>query len=689
MRLPWFALTAITIFSIIAGRAVFGAERLLEFDLQTRDPKTSQVTTAKQKLDPKKTGIVIVDPWNFHWCMTACQRVEAMVPRWNRALECARKLDMQVTWAPTDVASQYVGTPQRERALAVEYLEVPRVRDLACRFTCPVGPCMCGPGIACRVNYGWDGMAPGLVLGQQDLIVSGLPEIYSLCKKRELTHVIYMGLHTNMCLFGKPPALRNMHAAGFDCMVCRDINDAFTHYDPGRGFTPDDGTAHTVADLERAGIPTINMADEMHKAGLWDDRWIVETVRIAPWGTELRPYQFTDSVTVTLRTPWLEGVEIRYALDGSEPTPQSPRYEKPLLLKGTTTLRTVAFRDGKAATVPVGAYFVRLGPLPPEPDVCLDELKPMPRQYPHAIWFWNPRPNRSYEGKPLRIRGRKYDNGLGMRAPANLRYELKPEYDRFVALAGVDDNLLDGNMGRFLAMHASVVFRVFIDGRCAAESPVMRISQEPWRFDVKIPKGARRIDLVATDAGSRSACDLGNWADAGFVLEGSAGRAPTVRVPGYWERNGRYDGYDGFAWYRCWVKVPQSWAGKDLTLMVPAVDNSHESYFGGQKVGSAGSMPPDYASGLDSEKPCTVPAKLVRAGKWNLLAIRVYDAGGAGGFRDGPPTLTLEGQQVKLEGRWEFTTGDHPDWAKPPDGEITPAAAAFDKVEPRSPPGNK
>jgi len=397
MRFPRFALTAVTVLSALAGRAASADDKLLEFDLQTRDAKTDQVVTAREKLEPAKTGVVIVDPWNFHWCMTACQRVEAMVPRWNRALECARKLGMQVMWAPTDVASQYVGTPQRERALGVEYLDVPQVRDLTCRFTCPVGACICGPGIACQVNYGWDGMAPGLVIADEDLIVSGLQEIYSLSTQKGLVHLIYMGLHTNMCLFGKPPALRNMYAAGFECMVCRDINDAFTHYDPAGGFTPDDGTAQTVADLERAGIPTINMAEEMRKAGLWDDRWIVETVRIAPWGTELRPYQFTDSVTVTLRTPWLEGVEIRYTLDGSEPAPQSPRYEKPLVLGETTTLRTTAFREGRPATLPVGAYFVRLGPLPPEPDVYLDELASVPRQYPHPMWFWQPQPNRSYE----------------------------------------------------------------------------------------------------------------------------------------------------------------------------------------------------------------------------------------------------------------------------------------------------
>jgi hypothetical protein len=88
-----------------------------------------------------------------------------------------------------------------------------------------------------------------------------------------------------------------------------------------------------------------------------------------------------------------------------------------------------------------------------------------------------------------------------------------------VALAGVDDNLLDQNLGSNGARYPSVVFKVFVDGRLAAESPVMRISQVPWRFDVPIPPGSRQIVLVCDDAGSRSPYDLGNWVEAGFVLD--------------------------------------------------------------------------------------------------------------------------------------------------------------------------
>jgi hypothetical protein len=211
-------------------------------------------------------------------------------------------------------------------------------------------------------------------------------------------------------------------------------------------------------------------------------------------GRKERTYKYKQSVTVTLTAPWLTDVEIRYTLDGTEPSAASPLYEKPLLLSETRRLRTAAFRGQKLVSVPTSACFVRLPPRPAKPDVYLDDLKYVLDPYGQiapvfAACLWQPKVGKSYESQPLRVRGKVYPKGLGFRAPSAVRNELKPEYDRFVALAGLADNMLDNESGRNLAMHCSVVFRAFIDGQQAAESPVMRISQEPWRFDVKIPPG--------------------------------------------------------------------------------------------------------------------------------------------------------------------------------------------------------
>ncbi len=523
MRINHLIVTAILILAYGNFQNKLLAEgKILHISLQTRDAKTNQVISRTEDVNASEVGVVIVDPWNYHWCMTACERVSAMVPRWNKAVEIARKMGMPVIWCPSDVIGSYSGYPQREAALGLKLLPVPNEREMPDAKFEPLGAgCMCGPGISCLGNYGHDGMNPDLFISDNDFIASSTEEVYTLLKTHAITHVIYMGLHTNICLYGKPGALKFMWQAGLKCMLARDINDAFTHYDPVTGFTPDNGTQQTDEVIERAGIPTINVVDEWRKAGLWNDNWIVETVRITPWGKPGRPYFFNGSVDVTLTTPWLKDVEIHYTLDGSKPQISSPLYKGALKITTTASLQTAAFRAGKLISIPTSAYFALLPAEPLKPDIYLDDLEYVMDPYgnvgpTYAACLWLPKKGLSYDNQKLKIRKKIYEKGLGFLAPSAVRYELKPEYARFVAKAGIDDNRIDHDLGRNLVMHCSVVFRVFIDGRLMAESPVMRISQEPWRFDVKIPKDSRFINLVCMDAGNHNLLNLGNWVDAGF-----------------------------------------------------------------------------------------------------------------------------------------------------------------------------
>jgi nicotinamidase-related amidase len=485
-----------------------------------RDTATGKIITKPTAINPSKTAVVIIDMWNFHWCMTATERVSAMVPRMNVVLNIARELGMQIVWNPSDVVTAYSGYPQYEKAIAVKRRHAPQLReDISAKFTEPYGKCMCGPGIHCCVNYGWDAMHPDLTPDDNDLISSSTDEIYSLLDERGITGIIYMGVHTNVCVFGKPGAISNMWRAGFDCMLAGDLNDAYTAYEPARNYTPDMGTAAINENLVKAGIPNVNMGDDFKKAGLWKSDEPVDYVRFAPWGKPERPYFMERPTTVTLSAPWLDNVEIRYTTDGSDPGAKSQQYTGPLEISKTVTLRAAPFRKGKQVGLASLSYYVMMPPSPPLPDIYLEKLNYIPNEYlkKASNCLWYPQRQQSFEGKPLRIRGTVYAHGMGFRAPSSVQYDLKPEYKRFVALVGVDDNMLDTNNARFVGMHGSVVFGVYIDGVKAAESPVMRISQEPWRFDVEIPEGSRRINISCMDAGSRNILDYGNWVNAGFV----------------------------------------------------------------------------------------------------------------------------------------------------------------------------
>lgn len=496
----------------------------ITLSLRTRDAQTNDIKTNPLTIDPRKVGIVIVDAWNYHWCMTWTEQAGGMTPRMNRALQGCRTLGMTVFWGPTDTAGMFSGWPQRQRAMAFPNMTVPNIRKAECHWTVPWGDCLCGPGFPCIINYGFDGMDPRLEIFDNDLIISGTQELYSICKAKGITHLIYFGGATNICLTGKDIGLGPLYAAGLETIFARDMAFAWTHYDPDRNYTPSTGNAQAADDLERAGIPTVILGDELRRLNLWNEDWITEPVRITPAGKPDRPYLFERSVAVWLDIPYLEQAEIYYTLDGSEPTKSSLKFDRPITITETTSLHAAAFQNSRKVSLGGLGYFVRMPVLPPKPDVPLDRLAPVPDLYgkvnpTFAACLWEPQKNVSFEGQPLRIRNMQYERGYGMRAPAYLRYDLLPEWSRFVALAGVDDRMLDRELGRSIAMYPSVVFKVFIDGQLMAESPVMRISQVPWRFDIPIPPNARQIVLVCDDAGSRSPYDLGDWVETGFILE--------------------------------------------------------------------------------------------------------------------------------------------------------------------------
>ncbi len=514
---------------MLASTALTGAAEL-PLELQRRVPDGAEgrwrIENRVVTLDPARVGIVAVDMWNWHWCKTSAARVGAMVPRMNAVLAAAREMGIQVFLCPTDVVDNYAGWPQRERTVLMETLPMPTPTALECPTAPDGGGCTCGKE-RCRGNYGWNGMHPDLVIDERDLMPNNPAALYTLCKERGIDTLIYMGVHTQVCLLGKSIGVRPMLELGFNCILARDLTDAHGLYDPVKGVTPDDYTQMVVEHFEKYLVPTVNFHEAMVKAGKVSGGTAVDVVRFAPWGKVERPHLFEEQLIVALTEPWHEGAAIHYTLDGSEPTARSPRYEGALTIRESTHIRAAAFRDGRAVTLPSQAYYAKLGAMPPPPEVHLSDLTPLrivgpghsasDSDHRFAPVSQRPQIDKSNRGQPLRLRGIVYERGMGAHAPNQMIYAIEPGYARFVALAGVDEHIVDVNHASDLGMIPSVVFRVFIDGELAAESPVMKIQEEPWRFDVPIPAGAKRISLCAVPTADGNREDLANWVNAGFV----------------------------------------------------------------------------------------------------------------------------------------------------------------------------
>jgi hypothetical protein len=119
---------------------------------------------------------------------------------------------------------------------------------------------------------------------------------------------------------------------------------------------------------------------------------------------------------------------------------------------------------------------------------------------------------------------------------------------------------------------------------------------------------------------------------------------PTIEVGTSWERAGQ-TGVDGFAWYRVRFAAPVTAPSGPLWLELGRVDDVDETFLNGVRLGGSGDLPPAYRPEWQTYRRYAVPSELVRWGAENVVAVRVYDGGGAGGlwsFRlDRPPVWTV------------------------------------------------
>ncbi|MCL4741485.1 MAG: glycoside hydrolase N-terminal domain-containing protein [Phycisphaerales bacterium] len=137
-----------------------------------------------------------------------------------------------------------------------------------------------------------------------------------------------------------------------------------------------------------------------------------------------------------------------------------------------------------------------------------------------------------------------------------------------------------------------------------------------------------------------------------------------ARVPSTWESlAGEFERHDGFVWYRTVARIPESWRGRPIRLRLGRIDDCDETFINGVRIGATGSMPPAYATAWTAQRDYPVPESALRFGEHNLIAVRVYDGGGAGGIHRGPLALICGDDTLRLPRRWEIRTGDDPAWA--------------------------
>ena len=98
--------------------------------------------------------------------------------------------------------------------------------------------------------------------------------------------------------------------------------------------------------------------------------------------------------------------------------------------------------------------------------------------------------------------------------------------------------------------------------------------------------------------------------------------------------------YDGFAWYRCTVKIPESWQGHAIRLIGGPIDDCDWTWWNGTEIGKTtlANNPNSYSARRDYP----IPEELVKFGQENTLMIKVFDRWGEGGVLGGLKVVAEE-----------------------------------------------
>ncbi len=216
-----------------------------------------------------QTAIVVCDMWDRHWCDSATARVTELVPRMNDVIRSARQKGVLIIHCPSGTMDFYRDTPQRRLAQSAPVVETP----VPLETWCPLDPQREGDrlpiddsdgGCDCDAPAGsfraWTRQHPALEIAAGDAITDSA-EAFFLMKQRGIVNVIVMGVHTNMCVLGRPFSIRQLVRQGQNVVLMRDLTD--TMYNPARApyvshFTGNDLVAEHI---EQYWCPTITSTE--------------------------------------------------------------------------------------------------------------------------------------------------------------------------------------------------------------------------------------------------------------------------------------------------------------------------------------------------------------------------------------------------------------------------------------------
>ena len=229
-----------------------------------------RVMQNKVEWDPKETAIIICDMWNQHWCKGATARVAELAPYMNDVVSKARDKGVLIIHSPSGTIGAYADHPARKRAQdAPKAANLPDGIDKWCNWIdenekavgYPIdhsdGGCDCEPTCKQGPPWPWKSQIDTIQIRDEDAISDSGVEIWNLLEQHGVKNAILMGVHTNMCVLGRPFGLRNLAKSGKNVVLMRDMTDTMYNSKMHPVVNHFTGTDLIVEHVEKYVCPTI------------------------------------------------------------------------------------------------------------------------------------------------------------------------------------------------------------------------------------------------------------------------------------------------------------------------------------------------------------------------------------------------------------------------------------------------
>jgi len=231
-----------------------------------------EVVSDVQNWDPAHTALIICDMWDDHWCQGAARRVAELAEPMNQVVAAARRRGILIIHAPSTTVDFYRDTPARKRAQSAPFVMTPHPLSTVERW----GTAWCYPDLnreselpiddtdmgcdcptKCKIEPPWTRQIKTIDIADQDAITDNGQETFNLLAQHQIDHVIIMGVHLNMCVLGRPFAIRQLVSQGKQVVLVRDMTDTM-YCSRMRPFVNHfEGTDLVVAHVEQYWCPSI------------------------------------------------------------------------------------------------------------------------------------------------------------------------------------------------------------------------------------------------------------------------------------------------------------------------------------------------------------------------------------------------------------------------------------------------